>query len=73
MRRFSRKYRLFQYADCCVESRKVIDLMTAVDRGLVEMDKRGVKRVSDDLIDLGSYTEIGHKRVNGELVEKYFA
>ena len=70
----TRKYRLFQFTDCCVQARKVIDLMTAEGRGLVDLDAAGhVRRVSDDLVDLGNYTEIGHKRVNGETVTDYFA
>lgn len=72
--RTTRKYRLFQYADCCVQARRVIDLGTAIDRGLVETDALGrVIRVSDDLVDLGRYTETGHKRVNGDTVATYFA
>lgn len=70
--RTSQKYRLFQYADCCVQARKVIDLMTAMGRGLVETNGRGVSRISDDLTDLGNYTERGHKRVNGSVVAAYF-
>ncbi len=74
MKTTSRKFRLFQYADCCVQSRKVIDLMTAIRRGLVDTDSAGrVRRVSDDLCDLGSYTEVGHKRCNGATVSGYFA
>jgi len=69
----SRKYRLFQYADCCVQAHKVIDLSCAIGRGLVEVNGRGVSRVSDDLIDLGNYTELGHKRVSGETTAKYFS
>lgn len=70
----SRKYRLFQYTDCCVQARRVIDLMTADGRGLVNLDAAGrVRRVSDDLIDLGNYTERGHKRLHGEVVREYFA
>ena len=70
----NRKYRLFQFSDCCVQARKVIDLGTAIGRGLVDTDSAGrVLRVSDDLIDLGNYTEIGHKRINGQSVTRYFA
>jgi len=70
----SRKFRLFQYADCCVLARKVIDLTTAEARGLVDLDTAGrVRRVSDDLVDLGNYTERGHKRINGSAVADYFA
>ena len=69
----SQKYRLFQYADCCVHARKVIDMSTAVGRGLVELDGRGVTRISDDLNDLGNYTETGHRRVNGDAVSDYFS
>ena len=69
----SQTYRLFQYTDCCVQARKVIDLNTALDRGLVDANGRGVCRVSDDLVDLGNYTERGHKRVNCEAVASYFA
>ncbi len=75
MSRFKpRRYRLFQYADCCVQARKVIDLSCANGRGLVDLDAAGrVRRVSDDLHDLGNYTERGHKRVNGSAVAQYFA
>ena len=72
MKTQSRKFRLFQYTDCCVQARKVIDQTTAEGRGLVETNGRGVSRISDDLIDLGNYTEIGHKRVNGDAVADYF-
>lgn len=51
----------------------MIDLTTAEGRGLVETNGRGVCRVSDDLVDLGNYTERGHKRVNGDTVKEYFA
>lgn len=69
----SRKFRLFQFTDCCIQARKVIDLTTAEGRGLVETNGRGIARISDDLIDLGNYTELGHKRVNGKTVAEYFA
>lgn len=68
----SRKYRLFQFAVHCVQARKVIDLSNAVGRGLVDLDAAGrVRRVSDDLRDLGNYTERGHKRVNGVTVRSF--
>lgn len=70
----SRKYRLFQYADCCVQARKVIDLTTAIGRDMARIDSLGrVIEVSNDVIDLGNYTERGHKRVNGKTVADYFA
>ncbi|MEB5421755.1 hypothetical protein RXR98_29685 [Pseudomonas aeruginosa] len=72
MKRTSRKFRLFQYSDCCVQARRVIDLSAAMCRGLVETNGRGICRVSDDLIELGNYTEIGHIRVNGDIVRDYF-
>lgn len=67
-----RKYRLFQYADCCVQARKVIDLVTAIGRGMVEIDGRGVCRVSDDVCELGEMTERGWKRTNPEIWRAYF-
>lgn len=70
--RDGRKFRLYQYADCCVQARKVIDVVTAEDRGLIERDGRGIRRVSDDLCYLGNYTERGHRRVNGDAVADYF-
>lgn len=69
----SQTYRLFQFTDCCVQARKVIDISTAISRGLVETNGRGVARISDDLIDLGNYTESGHKRVNGDCIRTYFS
>lgn len=70
----SRKFRLFQYADCCVQARKAIDLSCAIGRGMVRIDSLGrVIEVSNDVRDLGNYTERGHKRVNGESVANYFA
>lgn len=69
----SRKYRLFQFTQCCVQAGKVIDLNNAIGRGLVDLNSRGhVIRISDDLFDLGNYTERGHKRVNGAVVKSYF-
>jgi hypothetical protein len=72
-RRFrAKRYRLFRFAECCVERGKVIDLPCAIGRGLVETNGRGVSRISDDLIDLGNHTEAGHKRKYGEAVADYF-
>lgn len=73
MKTTTRKFRLFQFTDSCVQARKVIDLTTAESRGLVETNGRGISRISDDLVDLGNYTEVGHKLVNGKTVAGYFA
>lgn len=68
------RHRLFEYAQQCVQRGHVIELSLAESRGLVRLDAAGrVIHVSDDLIDLGNYTQRGHVRVNGDRVKRYFA
>lgn len=68
-----RPYRLFQYRPNCVLRGKVIDLVTAAQRGLVDVDSVGrVIRVSDDLQDLGPRSELGHRRQCPEAASSYF-
>lgn len=71
------RYRLFQYAEHSAHHPQVIDLALATSRGLVNLDSVGrVIRMSDDLIDLGNYTETGHKRRktrSAAAVRRYFA
>lgn len=66
------RYRLFEYAPWCVMAGRIIDDQLAESRGLIERDGRGISRVSDDLIQLGNYTERGWKRVAQEVHAKYF-
>ena len=71
-KRYTRKYRLFKYAQQCNQSGAVIDDVTAEARNLITRSVNGaIIRVSDDLIDLGNYTEVGHRRLHPES-GKYF-
>ena len=71
-KRYTRKYRLFLYALQCNQSGAVIDDVTAEARNLINRSASGaIIRVSDDLIDLGNYTEVGHRRLHPES-GKYF-
>ena len=71
-RRCTRKYRLFKYAQQSIHAGAVIDDITAEADDLITRSVSGaITRVSDDLIDLGYYTEIGHRRLHPES-GKYF-